>query len=210
MPEHGMQTSPEQIQFFQLLVELLGVRRALEVGVFTGYSALGVALAMPPDGRLVALDNSEPYTAVARRYWAEAGVAERIELRLGGGDRHPRAVIGEGESGRFDFAFIDADKPNYRGYYEHCLVLLRPGGLLAVDNGVEGESGGSHRHDENTEAIRVFNARISGDERVTLSMLPSATASLSPASAKRPTLDLTPAGIRASDRVPAWPRGPSP
>ena len=141
--------------------------------MFTGYSALGVALAMPPDGRLVALDNSEPYTAVARRYWAEAGVAERIELRLGAAIDTLERLIGEGESGRFDFAFIDADKPNYRGYYEHCLVLLRPGGLLAVDNVLwEGKVADATVTDENTEAIRVFNARISGDERVTLSMLP--------------------------------------
>ena len=173
MRRAGMQISPEQGQFMALLIELLGARRALEVGVFTGYSALCVALALPADGRLIACDVDEDYTAVARRYWQAAGVADRIELRLAPALDTLDALIAEGRSGEFDFAFIDADKVNYLGYYERCLELVRRGGLVAIDNtlwqarviDVSDES-------DDTEAVRALNRALRDDDRITLSMLP--------------------------------------
>ncbi len=169
----GMQIGAEQGQFMSLLVELIGARRCLEIGTFTGYSALAVARAMPSDGRLICCDVSEEWTAIGRRYWQEAGVADRIDLRLGPALETLDALIGDGESGKFDFAFIDADKENYDGYYERCLTLVRPGGLIAIDNVLwSGSVINPDRQTEETKAIRAINAKIHGDERVTVSMLP--------------------------------------
>jgi predicted O-methyltransferase YrrM len=173
MPMARMQIAPEQGQFMQLLVRALGVRRALEVGVFTGYSSLAVALALPADGRLVACDISEEWTAIARRYWQQAGVAERIDLRIAPARETLDGLIGDGEAASFDFAFIDADKGGYVDYYERALTLLRPGGLVAIDNTLwYGRVADRRRRDSETEAIRAFNAHLYRDERVTLSMLP--------------------------------------
>lgn len=173
MPGAGMQISPDQGQFMALLVDILGARRTLEIGTFTGYSALAVARALPKDGRLVACDVSEEYTAVARRYWKEAGVADKIELRIGPGIASLDALIKEGKTESFDFAFIDADKENYGGYYERCLKLLRQGGLIAVDNVLwNGAVIDPAKTDTMTVAIRAFNARLAEDQRVSLSMVP--------------------------------------
>ncbi len=173
LPAAQMQISPEQGQFMALLVELIGARRAIEVGVFTGYSAACVAAALPAEGRLVACDLSEEYTAIARRYWQRAGLAERIDLRLGPAVQTLDQLLAEGTSGSFDFAFIDADKENYVGYYERCLQLLRPGGLIAVDNALWG--GGVAQPDNqspSTEAIRALNRHVGADQRVSCSLVP--------------------------------------
>lgn len=169
----GMQISPEQGQFMALLVELIGARRALEVGVFTGYSTLCVALALPHDGRVVACDVSEEWTAVARRHWAEAGVEERIDLRLAPAIDTLDALLADGQAGSYDFAFIDADKRNYPGYYERCFTLLRPGGLLAIDNTLwQGRVLDESDTSEETLTIRALNGQLRDDSRVTLSLLP--------------------------------------
>ncbi len=133
-PYAGMQIAPEQGQLMALLIKLTGARKILEVGVFTGYSSLSMALVMPPDGLMTACDINEQWTSIARRYWAEAGVHDRIDLRLGPALATLDALIAEGRSSSYDFAFIDADKENYDGYYERALELLRPGGLLVIDN----------------------------------------------------------------------------
>ena len=173
LPMAMMQIAPEQGQLMALLVELIGARRAIEVGTFTGYSALCVALAMPPDGRVIACDISEEYAAIARRYWARAGVAGRIDLRLAPALHTLDGLIAEGRHDSFDFAFIDADKPNYGGYYERILALLRPGGLLLVDNVLWGGSvADPAKTDCDTQAIRALNARARADERVTISLVP--------------------------------------
>ena len=180
MPMAVMQISPAQGRFMSFLVRLLGVRRAIEVGVFTGYSALAVALALPTEGRLVALDVSEEWTAVAREAWAEAGVDGRIDLRLAPARDSLDAMIAEGQAGGFDFAFIDADKSGYVDYYERLLVLLRPGGVIAVDNvffdgaAVPGADL-SHLSDGMAEAARAihrFNAHVRDDPRIDLAVLP--------------------------------------
>ena len=168
-----MQISPEQGQFMGLLIELLGARRTLEVGTFTGYSALAVALALPPEGRVLACDINPEWTAIGRPYWAEAGVADKIELRLAPALETLDAVIQAGEAGGFDFAFIDADKTNYPGYYERALTLLRPGGLIAVDNTLWSGKVADPANDEaDTVALRAFNKTLHADERVSLSLLP--------------------------------------
>jgi predicted O-methyltransferase YrrM len=173
LPAAGMQISPEQGQFMALLVELIGARRTIEVGTFTGYSSLAVALALPREGRLIACDVSEAYTAVARRYWAKAGVAEKIELRLGPAIETLDRLLDGGEAERFDFAFVDADKANYLGYYERCLALLRQGGLLAVDNVLwSGAVADPTAQDGDTLAIRALNDRIAADDRVSMALLP--------------------------------------
>ncbi len=173
LPSAGMQVSPEQGQFMAFLVELTGARRCLEIGTFTGYSALWVALALPPDGRLIACDLNEETTAVARRFWQEAGVAGRIDLRIAPARDTLDGLIAEGAAGSFDFVFIDADKPNNAAYYERALTLLRPGGLVAVDNVLwDGAVTDSDRHDTDTFAIRAFNRKVLSDQRVTCSMLP--------------------------------------
>lgn len=172
-PLARMQISPEQGQFMSLLVRLMGARRALEIGVFTGYSSLCIAQALPPDGQLIACDVSEEWTAVARRYWEQAGVADRVDLRLAPALETLDALLGDGEAGRFDFAFIDAHKPEYVDYYERLLRLLRPGGVVAVDNVLwSGRVVDPAQDDEDTRAIRAFNEHVAADERVHLSLVP--------------------------------------
>jgi predicted O-methyltransferase YrrM len=169
----GMQISPEQGQFMALLVKLLGARRTIEVGVFTGYSSLAVALALPPDGRLVACDVSEEWTAMARRYWEKARVAHKIELHLAPAIKTLDRLLAEGGAGGYDFAFIDADKANYLEYYERCLKLLRRGGLVAADNTLwSGAVADPSATDADTEALREFNDTLHRDPRVAISMLP--------------------------------------
>ncbi len=173
MPQHNMQIGPEQGQFMALLIELTGASKCLEVGTFTGYSALVVALALPDDGRLIACDISEEFTARGKPFWEEAGVAGKIELRIGPALDTLDALIEGGETGTFDFAFIDADKTNYAGYFQRALDLARPGGLICVDNVLwNGAVADPSRDDEDTEAIRAFNAALTNDPRISLSMLP--------------------------------------
>jgi caffeoyl-CoA O-methyltransferase len=168
-----MQITPEQGQFMGLLSRMLNARKALEIGVFTGYSSIAVALALPDDGKLIACDVSETYTAVARRYWREAGVEHKIDLRLAPALDTLDRLIAKGESGTFDFAFIDADKKNYENYYERCLTLLRKGGVIAVDNVLwDGKVADFAVQDTDTKAIRAFNQKLHGDSRIALSMLP--------------------------------------
>ena len=168
----GMQISPEQGQFMALLVRLIGARRALEIGVFTGYSALAVALALPEDGRLLACDISDDYTRVGRPFWQQAGVAQKIELRLAPALETLDAQLAEGASGSYDFAFIDADKSGYDAYYERCLRLLRPGGLIAIDNTLWGGAVARPAQDADTEALQRLNAKLHQDQRIDLSLLP--------------------------------------
>jgi predicted O-methyltransferase YrrM len=169
----NMQVSPEQGAFLGLLAELIGARRALEVGVFTGYSSTAVALALPPDGRLVAMDRDERTMAVARRAWDAAGVRGRIEERLAPAADSLAAVLARDGPGSYDLAFIDADKRGYDAYYEACLALLRPGGLLAVDNVLwYGKVADPGVVDKQTEALRALNAKMLADPRVSFSMVP--------------------------------------
>jgi caffeoyl-CoA O-methyltransferase len=172
--EHaGMQIGPDQGQFMALLAKLIGARRCIEVGVFTGYSSLAVALALPDDGRIVACDISETWTDIARRHWEKAGVAHKIDLRLAAATRTLDALLAEGGEGRYDFAFIDADKGNYLAYYERCLRLLRPGGLIAADNTLwSGDVADPANTKPDTVALRAFNDTLHRDERVDLAMLP--------------------------------------
>lgn len=169
----GMQISPEQGQLMRLLVELTGAKRCLEVGTFTGYSALCVAMALPEDGRLVCCDVSAEWTGIGRRYWKEAGLGHKIDLRLAPATETLAALIADGQAGSYDFAFIDADKGNYDRYYEAALILLRPGGLIGVDNVLwHGAVIDDTKQDEDTIAIRALNAKIARDERVTPAMIP--------------------------------------
>ncbi len=168
-----MQVSPEQGQFMAFLVELTGARKAVEVGTFTGYSALCVAQALPEEGTLVCCDVSEEWTAVGKKYWEQAEVSDRIDLRIGPAVDTLKAMRDAGEEGTFDFGFIDADKANYQSYYEHVVALLRTGGLLLIDNVLWGGSvANPDKADEDTEAIRALNAFVHHDDRVSLSMLP--------------------------------------
>src|SRR5437660_6229449 len=168
-----MQISPEQCQFMALLLHLIDARRTIEVGVFTGYSSLSVALALPDDGKVIACDVSEEWTSIARRYWREAGVANKIDLRLRPALETLDRLLADGRAGAFDFAFIDADKENYLNYYERCLRLVRPGGLIAIDNVLwHGDVIDPAKQDPDTRAIREFNERVSRDDRVWISMLP--------------------------------------
>lgn len=174
-PYGGMQIAPEQGQFMALLVELIGAQRVLEIGVFTGYSSTCMALALPPDGRLMALDLSAEYTGIARRYWQLAGVADKIELRLGPALASLDRLIEDGAGDSFDLAFIDADKGHYAAYYERSLRLLRPGGLLLIDNVLwGGKVADPSVKDNDTQAIRDLNRKIYTDERVTAVLLPVA------------------------------------
>ena len=167
------QISPEEGQLLGFLMEAIGARRAVDIGTFTGYSALVAALSMPEDGRIVSLDTSEEFTAIARKHWQAAGVAERIELRLGPALEGLDRLIAEDGTGQYDFAFIDADKERYDAYYERVLTLLRPGGLAAVDNTLwRGRVIDPENRKAKTEAFRAFNAKLHGDQRVTLVMLP--------------------------------------
>lgn len=173
MEEGGMQISPEQGQFLALLLRLIGARRVLEVGTFTGYSALWMALALPENGRLIACDVSAEYTSVGRRFWQEAGVAHKIDLRFAPASETLTALIADGQAEQFDFAFIDADKSGYNGYYEQCLELVRPGGLIAIDNVLWGGAvANDAAQDADTQALRALNAKLHADERIDLSLLP--------------------------------------
>ncbi len=175
MPEHDMQIAPEQGALMALLVQLMGARRCLEVGTFTGYSSVAVALALPPDGRLVCCDISREWTDVARRYWAQAGVADKIELRLGPALDTLDAMVLEGQAGTFDFAFLDADKDNYPAYADRMIALLRSGGLLAIDNVFwGGEVADPEVDNASVRAIRALNRMLATDERVSLAMVPIA------------------------------------
>ena len=171
-PHAGMQISPEQGQFMALLVKLIGARHAIEIGVFTGYSALTVALALPADGRLLACDVSDEYTRVGRPFWRRAGVAHKIELRLAPARETLDARLAAGESGHYDFAFIDADKTGYDDYYERCLQLLRGGGLIAIDNTLWSGKVAHPASDADTVALQRLNAKLRDDDRIDLSLLP--------------------------------------
>ena len=171
-PHAGMQIAPEQGQLLALLVKLAGARRTLEVGVFTGYSALAVALALPAAGSLLACDISDEYTRVARPYWQRAGVAHKIDLVLAPALTTLDARLAAGEAGHYDFAFIDADKASYDDYYERCLRLLRPGGLLAADNTLWSGAVARPSTDADTVALQRFNMKLHGDERIDLALLP--------------------------------------
>jgi caffeoyl-CoA O-methyltransferase len=173
-PQARMQLAPEQAQLLQLLVRAVGGRRTIEVGVFTGYSALAVALVLPADGLIVACDVSEEYTATARRYWQEAGVAAKIDLRIAPAIETLDALIAGGEAGRFDFAFIDADKAGYIAYYERALTLVRAGGLIVADNVLRGGKVIDPTVAEaDTEGIRAFNRHVHADARVDVSLVPT-------------------------------------
>ena len=173
LTQRAMQISPEQGQFMALLARLIGARRCLEVGVFTGYSSLATALALPDDGRIVACDVSEEWTAIARRYWKRAGVDHKVDLRLAPASETLDALIAEGHGGTYDFAFVDADKTSYLDYYERALVLLRSGGLMLIDNTLwSGRVADPEVADADTVALRHFNEVLHRDERVDLSLLP--------------------------------------
>jgi predicted O-methyltransferase YrrM len=168
VPMSGMQIGADQGQFMALLVQLTGAKRCLEIGTYTGYSALAVALALPEDGRVVCCDINEEWTALARRFWEKAGVAHKISLKIA-----PALETLKTLPGPFDFAFIDADKPNYAKYYERCLELVRKGGLIAVDNTLwSGWVADGKRRDADTRALRAFNDKLQRDERVAISLLP--------------------------------------
>ncbi len=167
-----MQISPEQGQFMALLVKLIGAQRSIEVGVFTGYSALSVALALPEDGRVLACDISAEYTAIGKPLWVSAGVAHKIDLRLAPALETLDASLAAGDAGRYDFAFIDADKTGYDDYYERCLQLLRRGGLIAIDNVLWSGAVARPASDADTRALQALNDKLHHDERVDLSMLP--------------------------------------
>jgi predicted O-methyltransferase YrrM len=174
-PMSQMQIAPEQGQFMALLVQLIGAKKTLEVGVFTGYSSLSVALALPPDGRIIACDVSEEYTTIARRYWQAAGVAEKIDLRIAPALDTLDHLLATGHEGTFDFAFIDADKGNYDGYYERSLQLIRPKGLIAIDNVLwSGKVADDEIQDNQTRKIRQINQKLHDDPRVQISMVPIA------------------------------------
>ena len=173
LPWAGMQIGPDQGQFMRFLVETMGARRAIEVGVFTGYSSISVALGLPDDGELVACDVSDEWTRVARKYWAEAGVAHKITLRLGPALETLDALLGQGREGAFDFAFVDADKEAYDAYYERCLRLLRRGGIVAFDNVLWGGSVADASDTKpDTVALRALNLKLGKDDRVSVSMVP--------------------------------------
>jgi predicted O-methyltransferase YrrM len=166
-PHGRMQTSPDQAALLSFLVKLIGARRAIEVGVFRGHGSLAIASALPADGKLIACDISDEYTRHARRYWEEAGVAGKIDLRLAPAVRTLDALLESDGPDSFDFAFIDADKSNYDGYYERCLRLIRPGGVVVLDNVLWGGSVADERiHDDDTDALRALNLKIRDDQRV--------------------------------------------
>ncbi|HEV8545048.1 MAG TPA: class I SAM-dependent methyltransferase [Candidatus Limnocylindrales bacterium] len=175
LPQHDMQIAPEQGAFMALLVEILDARRCIELGTFTGYSSLVVALAMPSDGRIVCCDVSEEWTSIARRYWAEAGVGDRVDLRLGPALETLDELLAGGAAGTFDFAFVDASKREYPDYHERIVRLLRQGGLVVYDNVLwAGDILDESKTDPDTLGVRRLNDRIAQDERVTISMIPVA------------------------------------
>jgi predicted O-methyltransferase YrrM len=167
-----MQISPEQGQFMALLAKLIGARRAIEIGVFTGYSALSVALALPPDGQLLACDINDEYTRVGRPFWEQAGVLHKIELQLAPALTTLDARLAAGDAGSYDFAFIDADKTNYDNYYERCLRLVRSGGLIVFDNTLWSGSVARAADSADTAALQALNDKLHHDERIDLSLLP--------------------------------------
>jgi predicted O-methyltransferase YrrM len=172
MPQAGMQIGPDQAAFLALLVRSIGAKRCIEVGTFTGYSALAVAGALPEGGKLVCCDINEEWTSIARRYWDEAGVSARIELRLAPALDTLNALLSRDGAAHYDFAFIDADKSAYDGYYEACLKLLRPGGLIALDNMLwSGTVADPANRDPDTLALRALNAKIHADPRVEATLL---------------------------------------
>lgn len=172
-PEGEMLTSPEQVQLMALMAKSIGAKRALEVGVFTGYSALGIAAALPTGGTLIACDLSAEFMAIARDWWEKAGVAEKIESRIGPGEESMRALLEEGMGGTIDFIYVDADKPGYETYYELGLELLRPGGIIGLDNMFQGGTVAEMSNDtENTVAIRALARQLLSDDRVDYSLLP--------------------------------------
>ena len=175
MPMSRMQISPEQGQFMALLIKILGAKKTLDVGVFTGYSSLVVALALPADGKIVACDVSEEYTSIARRYWQAAGVADKIDLHIAPALETLDHLLTVWEAGTFDFAFIDADKGNYENYYEQCLKLIRSGGLIAIYNVLwSGKVADPEIQDNQTNKIRGFNRKLHQDSRITMSLVPIA------------------------------------
>jgi len=172
-PMSRMQISPEQGQFMALLVRLMNAKRCIEVGVFTGYSSLSVALALPEDGRIVACDVSEEWTSVGKRFWEKAGIAHKIDLKLAPATETLDKLLADGQAGTYDFAFIDADKTNYLNYYERCLKLMRKGGLIAIDNTLwSGSVADPANTTPDTVAIRQLNDALHRDERIHLSLLP--------------------------------------
>jgi len=173
LAEAGMQISPDQGQFMAMLLKLIGAKRVIEIGTFTGYSALVMAMALPDEGKIVCCDKNEEWTSMARRYWKEAGVDNTIDLHLGDALDTLNALIETGNENTFDFAFIDADKVNYPNYFERCLALLRQGGLIAVDNVLWGGSViNPEKQDDDTLAIRAFNKQLKDDDRVDISLVP--------------------------------------
>lgn len=171
LPEHGMQIAPEQGAFMALLVRLTQAKNLLEIGTFTGYSSTAMALALPSDGRITCCDVSREWTDVARRAWADAGVADRVDLRIGPANE----TLATLDDDSFDLAFIDADKPGYDAYYEGCLRVVRPGGLVLIDNTLQnGRVADPAKDDENVVAIRALNEKIASDERVDHVLLPLA------------------------------------
>ena len=171
-PRSNMQISPEQGQFMQLLVKLIGARHTIEIGTFTGYSALTVALALPRDGSILACDISDEYTSIGKPYWQRAGVADKIELVIAPAIETLEARVAAGETSRYDFAFIDADKAGYDGYYEHCLQLVRAGGLIAFDNTLWGGDVARPAEDDDTRALQALNDKLHDDERIDVALLP--------------------------------------
>lgn len=168
-----MQISPEQGQLMALLIEILGAKKTLDIGTFTGYSALAVALAMPQDGKVITCDVNIEWTNIAQRFWEKGSMTNKIDLRLAPAIDTLQKLIDEGEAGTFDFAFIDADKVNYDAYYEKALTLLHPGGLIAIDNVLwDGKVADARFNDADTVAIRRLNEKLLKDERVSLSMIP--------------------------------------
>jgi predicted O-methyltransferase YrrM len=175
IPQHDMQIAPEEGAFLAMLVQLIGAHRCIEVGTFTGYSSTAVALALPPDGQIVCCDVSEQWTSMARRYWDEAGVAGKVDLRIAPAAETLDQLIDDGGADSYDFAFVDADKSGYDGYYERLLRLVRPGGLIVFDNTLwGGEVISPDAQDKDTRAIRDLNAKLAADERITVCLLPVA------------------------------------
>ena len=175
IPQLNMQIAPEQGAFLALLVELIGARRCIEVGTFTGYSSTAVALALPEDGQIVCCDVSEEWTSLARTYWAEAGVSGKVDLRIAPATETLDQLVAGGQEATYDFAFVDADKAGYDAYYERLLRLVRPGGLLVFDNTLwGGDVLDTDPSDEDTKALQALNAKLARDERITLCLLPVA------------------------------------
>ena len=173
LPMSRMQIAPEQGQFMALLVKLIGAKKTLEVGVFTGYSALVTALALPDDGKIIACDKDEQYTNMAKPYWERAKVSHKIDLRIAPAQSTLQQLITDGQENTFDFAFIDADKRSYPIYYEQVLKLVRPGGLIAIDNVLwSGRVADPNNTDKRTIAIREFNQKLHQDKRVDISLVP--------------------------------------